>query len=41
MESELRLELVIEERMQGVGCRCSAKIKAESRGIRGFYMESV
>ena len=35
MESELRLDLVIEGRVQGVGYRFSAKIKAESRGIRG------
>ena len=41
MESELRLDLVIEERMQGAGYRYSAKIKAESRGVRGFYLKSV
>ena len=35
MESELRLDLVIEGRVQGVGYRHSAKIKAESLGIRG------
>ena len=41
MEIELRLDLAIEERMQGAGCRYSAKIKAESRGVRGFYLKSV
>ena len=35
MESELRLDLVIEGKVQGVGYRFSAKIKAESLGIRG------
>ena len=35
MESELRLDLVIEGRVQGVGYRYSAKIEAESLGIRG------
>ena len=35
MVSELRLDLVIEGRVQGVGYRYSAKIKAESLGIRG------
>ena len=35
MESDLRLDLVIEGRVQGVGYRYSAKIKAESLGIRG------
>ena len=35
MESELRLDLVIEGRVQGVGYRYYAKIKAESLGIRG------
>ena len=35
MESELRLDLVIEGRVQGVGYRHSAKMKAESLGIRG------
>ena len=35
MESELRLDLVIEGRVQGVGYRYSAKMKAESLGIRG------
>ena len=35
MESELRLDLVIEGRVQGVGYRYSAKMKAESMGIRG------
>ena len=35
MESELRLDLVIEGMVQGVGYRYSAKIKAESLGIRG------
>ena len=35
MESELRLDLIIEGRVQGVGYRYSAKIKAESLGIRG------
>ena len=35
MESELRLDLIIEGRVQGVGYRYSAKIEAESLGIRG------
>ena len=35
MESELRLDLVIEGRVQGVGYRYSAKMKAESLGIGG------
>ena len=35
MESELRVDLVIEGRVQGVGYRYSAKMKAESMGIRG------
>ena len=35
MESELRLDLLIEGRVQGVGYRYSAKIEAESLGIRG------
>ena len=35
MESELRLDLVIEGRVQGVGYRYSAKIKAESLCIKG------
>jgi len=35
MESELRLDLVIEGRVQGVGYRYSAKMKAEALGIRG------
>ena len=35
MESELRLDLVIEGRVQGVGYRYSAKMKAESLGILG------
>jgi len=35
MESELRLDLVIEGRVQGVGYRYSAKMKAESLDIRG------
>ena len=35
MESELRLDLFIEGKVQGVGYRYSAKIKAESMGIRG------
>jgi len=35
MESELRLDLVIEGRVQGVGYRYTAKMKAESLGIRG------
>ena len=35
MESELRLDLVIAGRVQGVGYRYSAKMKAESLGIRG------
>ena len=35
MESVLRLDLVIEGRVQGVGYRYSAKKKAESLGIRG------
>jgi len=41
MESELRLNLVIAGRVQGVGYRYSAKMEAESLGIRGFYLESV
>ena len=35
MESELRIDLVIEGRVQGVGYRYSAKMKAESLGISG------
>ena len=35
MESELRLDLIIEGRVQGVGYRYSAKMKAESLCIRG------
>ena len=35
MESELRLNLVIEGKVQGVGYRYSAKIKAESLFIKG------
>ena len=35
MEYELRLDLVIEGRVQGVGFRYSAKMKADSLGIRG------
>ena len=35
MESKLRLDLVIEGRVQGVGYRYSAKIKAESLCIKG------
>jgi len=35
MESELRLDLIIEGRVQGVGYRYSAKMEAESLGIRG------
>ena len=35
MESELRIDLVIEGRVQGVGYRYSTKIKAESLGVRG------
>jgi len=35
MESELRIDLVIEGKVQGVGYRYSTKIKAESLGIRG------
>ena len=35
MESELRLDLFIEGTVQGVGYRYSAKMKAESLGIRG------
>ena len=35
MKSELRLDLVIKGRVQGVGYRYSAKMKAESLGIRG------
>ena len=35
MESELRLDLVIKGRVQGVGYRYSAKVKAESMDIRG------
>jgi len=36
MQSELRQDLVIEGRVQGVGYRYSAKMKAESLGIRGI-----
>ena len=35
MESELRLDLVIKGRVQGVGYRYSAKVKAESMDIWG------
>tara|TARA_B100000700_G_C14300364_1_gene514593 strand:+ start:152 stop:430 length:279 start_codon:yes stop_codon:yes gene_type:complete len=35
MKSELRLDLVIEGRVQGVGYRYSAKIIAESMFIKG------
>ena len=35
MASELRLDLVIKGRVQGVGYRYSAKVKAESMDIRG------
>ena len=35
MDSELRIDLVIEGKVQGVGYRYSTKIKAESLGIRG------
>ena len=35
MESELRLDLVIEGKVQGVGYRYSAKIKADSLCIKG------
>ena len=35
MESELRIDLVIEGRVQGVGYRYSAKMNAESLGIIG------
>ena len=35
MESELRLDMVIEGRVQGVGYRYSAKMRAELLGIRG------
>ena len=35
MESELRIDLVIEGRVHGVGYRYSAKMEAESLGIRG------
>ena len=35
MESEIRLDLVIQGRVQGVGYRYSAKMKAESLGIIG------
>ena len=35
MQSELRIDLVIEGRVQGVGYRYSAKIKAESLSIKG------
>ena len=38
MESELRLDLVIEGRVQGVGYRYFAKMKAESLGIRGSVL---
>ena len=35
MEYELRLDLVIEGKVQGVGYRYSAKVKAESLCIKG------
>ena len=35
MESQLRLDLVIEGRVQGVGFRVSTKMEAESLDIRG------
>ena len=35
MESEIRLDLVIKGRVQGVGYRYSAKIEAESLSIKG------
>ena len=35
MDSELRIDLIIEGRVQGVAYRYSAKMKAESLGIRG------
>ena len=35
MESALRLDLVIEGRVHGVGYRYSAKMEADSLGIRG------
>ena len=35
MDAELRMDLVIEGIVQGVGYRYSAKIKAESLGIKG------
>ena len=35
MDSKLRIDLVIEGRVQGVGYRYSAKMEAESLGIRG------
>ena len=38
MEFELRLDLVIAGRVQGVGYRYSAKMKAESLGIRGSVL---
>ena len=36
MKSELRLDLLIEGRVQGVGYRYSAKMEAESLYIRGI-----
>ena len=36
MESALRIDLVIEGRVQGVGYRYSAKIKADSLSIGGI-----
>jgi len=41
MEAELRLDVVIAGRVQGVGYRYSAKMKAESLGTREFHLESV
>ena len=38
MESALRLDLVIQGRVQGVGYRYSAKMKAESLGIGGSVL---
>ena len=38
MKSETRMDMVIEGRVQGVGYRYSAKMKAESLGIRGTVL---
>jgi hypothetical protein len=41
MESELRQDLVIEERIRSFGWRNSAKMKAKLLGLKGFYLDSV